>query len=185
MVMDELWRMLRAGSFMVDFVDALTRLNRNRGLAQALITHTMLDLKMASDADTANAWGFVERSAMVFLGGLAASEMGNLEDVFGMSDTERRMIAEWADEGTRDPETGLAAAPPGQGKFLLKLGKKPGIPFKVDLTPVERDVNDTNHMWSAMAQRVAVARQHTLPSDVDDAETATRRGVDDAAGDRG
>ncbi|WP_298461175.1 hypothetical protein [uncultured Cellulomonas sp.] len=182
MVMDELWRMLRAGSFMVDFVDALTRLNRNRGLAQALITHTMLDLKMANDADTAKAWGFVERSAMVYLGGLAASEMGNLEEVFGMSGTERRLIAEWADEGTRDPETGRAAAPPGQGKFLLKLGKKPGIPFKLDLTPVELDVNNTNRMWASMAERVTAARRHSITPDVDEAEAATRRAVDDVAG---
>ena len=66
MVMDELWRMLRAAPFMVDFVDALTRLNRNRGLGQAMITHTMDDLKLPSETDTVKAWGFLERSAMVF-----------------------------------------------------------------------------------------------------------------------
>lgn len=182
MVMDELWRMLRAAPFMVDFVDALTRLNRNRGLGQAMITHTMDDLKLPTETDTAKAWGFVERSSMVFCGGLAVSEMGNLQDVFAMSGKEQSMIGDWSTDGGHDPDTGMAADPPGLGKFLLKLGKKPGVPFHVELTPVEKDVNNTNHMWSGMAARVTAAREHAAP-DVDDAEQATRRSIDLSDGD--
>jgi hypothetical protein len=153
LVMDELWRMLRASSAMVFFVDALTRLNRARGIAQAMITHTMDDLKLSTDELTTIAWGFVARSAMVFMGGLAESEMGNLEQVFAMSSRERAMITDWSADGTANPETGMIAAPPGRGKFLLKIGKKPGVPFEVELTPAERDVNDTNKAWSDAAER--------------------------------
>lgn len=43
-VLGELWRALRAGRGMVDRVDALTRLNRQRGVGMAMISHTMSDL---------------------------------------------------------------------------------------------------------------------------------------------
>lgn len=147
MIMDELWRALGADEFMVDRVDALTRLNRQRALAQALITHTMNDLKLLTEAATAKAWGFVERSEMVFLGGLSTGEMGNLAQVFSMSDREMSLITGWSDEGGFDPMTGEAAAPPGRGHFLLKTGRRPGIPFRVELVPVERAANDTNVRW--------------------------------------
>ena len=147
MVMDELWRLLRAHEVMVDRIDALTRLNRQRGLAQIMITHTMADLVMPTDDATAKAWGFVERSAMVFLGGLAEKELGNLREVFAMSRKEEQMITSWSTEASADSGSGMAAAPPGLGRFLLKLGKGPGIPFQVQLTATELDINDTNRRW--------------------------------------
>lgn len=153
MVMDELWRVIRASSLMVERIDALTRLNRQRGLGQIMVTHTMNDLKLDTEADTAKAWGFVERSAMVFLGGLGMQEMGNLATVFGMSDREQQMIDSWADDSTFvDPS--IEAEPPGRGKFLLKLGTKPGVPFRVMLSPLELDLNDTERRWhEAKARR--------------------------------
>jgi hypothetical protein len=153
MVMDELWRTLKASPEMVDRVDELTRLNRQKVLGQVLITHTMNDLKLDSHAATLKAWGFVERSEMVFLGGLADAEMGNLREVFAMSDAETSLISDWSAEGGFSAEDGRRAAPPGQGKFLLKIGKKPGTPFEVVLTSVERDVNDTNKGWAQARTR--------------------------------
>lgn len=154
LIMDELWRMLRAAEGMVYRVDALTRLNRQRLLAQIMITHTMNDLKLANEAMTSIAWGFVERSAMVYLGGLAEKEMGNLTEVFAMTRKERDMITDWSTEGGYDQDSGMAAAPPGLGNFLLKIGKKPGIPFNVALTPSEVDVNNTNKRWAGIGARV-------------------------------
>jgi hypothetical protein len=157
LVMDELWRMLRASPLMVYFVDALTRLNRQRGIGQAMITHTMNDLRLANDHLTKIAWGFVERSAMVFLGGLADGEMGNLREVFAMSRAEHQQITDWSVEGQVNPETGRAASPPGQGNFLLKLGKRPGTPFHLQLTEAELDVNNTNRAWTDAAARALAA----------------------------
>ena len=145
LIMDELWRVLRASSVMIDRVDTITRLNRQRALAQALITHTMADLKMKDAADTMKAWGFVERSEMVFLGGLATGEMGNLREVFAMSKAEENLLTSWSEEVGLSG--GRAGDPPGLGCFLLKTGKRPGIPFRVELVGIEKTINDTNQHW--------------------------------------
>ena len=152
LIMDELWLALNAATFMVDRVNAITRLNRARMIGQLLITHTMDDLVLATEAATRKAWGFVERSEMVFLGGLAEGEMGNLSKVFGMSRREREMITDWSMEGTVNPETGHAEAAPGQGNFLLKTGKKPGIPFHVELTAAELTIGNTNAAWQNLQE---------------------------------
>jgi hypothetical protein len=64
-ILDELWRALRGGRGMVDRVDALTRLDRQRGVGRAMISHTMSDLQaLADEDDRMKARGFVERSGM-------------------------------------------------------------------------------------------------------------------------
>lgn len=146
-VMDELWRALRAAPFMVDRVDELTRLNRQLNLGQILCTHTMNDLKLGTAEATAKAWGFVERSELVFLGGLAPGEMGNLAEAFDMSQVEKDMVTGWSASGKVNPETGEVDAPPGRGKFLMKQGKDIGTPFRVQLVAAEIAVNDTNKSW--------------------------------------
>lgn len=148
MVMDELWRALRAATFMVNRVDEVTRLNRMLNLAQMLITHTMDDLRLATEEATAIAFGFVARSEMVYLGGLAIKEMGNLEQVFGMSVEERNLVTSWSVAGTLNASTGKSDPPPGRGKFLLKVGKDIGTPFSVTLTDAERTAHDTNSNWN-------------------------------------
>lgn len=150
LIMDELWRALRAASFMVDRVDEITRLNRTLNLGQALCTHTMTDLKVHDEEATAKAWGFVGRSEMVYLGGLNPGEMGNLAEVFALSDREIETLTDWAEAGEVNPVTNAVGIPRGRGKFLLKVGKKAGIPFKVDLMPVEIEegVHDTNTAWA-------------------------------------
>ena len=45
---------------MVDKIDALTRLNRQRGIGQIMVSHTMRDLEaLVDDDDRAKARGFV------------------------------------------------------------------------------------------------------------------------------
>ena len=76
MVMDELWRALRGAPGLVEHADALTRLNRSRGIASLMITHSLADLDaLPTRADVAKARGFVERSAIVALGGLPPREL--------------------------------------------------------------------------------------------------------------
>ncbi len=152
LVMDELWRVLRASLTMVDRIDAITRLNRQLLLPQIMCTHTMNDLRLATEEATSKAWGFVERSEMVFLGGLAPKEMGNLSQVFAMPQTEQQMITSWSDTRAAGAEGGNAE-PPGLGLFLLKLGSKPGIPFRVDLTEHEIALNDTNKRWKTIEEQ--------------------------------
>ena len=170
MVMDELWQMLRASSYLVDRIDEITRLNRQRLLAQVLITHTMKDLQLGTADLTAKARGFVERSALLVLGGLSTAEFGDLAAVHEFSVLERRLIASWSTQS--DVASG---DPPGRGKFLLKTGSGPGIPLHLTLTNVERDVNDTNKRWAgaaAKAHRLAAtmpaAGTGDLPADPED-----------------
>ena len=147
LVMDELWRVLRASDDMVHFIDAITRLNRGRGIGQIMVTHTMKDLKLSEQHLTDVAWGFVERSAMVFLGGLSEGEMGNLEEVFALTQAEVSQLSDWIGEAPVDPWTGKAGLRPGAGNFLLKTGKEAGIPFHTQLTQMEKDNTNTNRDW--------------------------------------
>lgn len=149
-VMDELWRILQSGSSMVENVDSLTRLNRTLGVGQIMCTHTMKDFESLPDEhDRQRARGFIERSKMVFLGGLPGSEMPALTQVLPLSRTEQALLASWQNPGSHDPLTGGTTAPPGRGKFLLKVGTSPGLRFQVELTQRELASNDTNQRWRA------------------------------------
>jgi hypothetical protein len=159
-ILDELWRALRAGRGMVDRVDALTRLNRRRGVGMAMISHTMSDLmSLSSEEDRMKAKGFVERSGMVICGGLPASEMPLLNSAITMSRAEQDMLQGWQDPPAWDPVSGKEADPPGRGKFLIKVGGRPGIPLTVELTNAERHINDTNKLWHAASRTGVVDRE--------------------------
>ncbi|MFC0039574.1 ATP/GTP-binding protein [Actinomadura rayongensis] len=148
-ILDELWRVLRAGRGLVDRVDALTRLNRQRGLAQAMITHTMADLLALPDpSDALKAKGFAERAGMIICGGLPQTEMGPLTEIVRMSRAEQRMIVDSSTPPSWNPGSGRDGAPPGRGKFLCKVGGRPGIPFRVELTDAEVSLSDTNKKWA-------------------------------------
>ncbi len=147
-VLDELWRVLRAGRGMVDRVDALTRLNRQRGVGVAMVSHTMSDLlALGSEADRMKARGFVERAGMVICGGLPAAEMGMLGQAVSLSRAEQQLLVGWQDPPAWDPAPGVPATPPGRGNFLVKVGGRPGIPVHVALTGIERGLHDTDKLW--------------------------------------
>ncbi|MFB4319797.1 ATP/GTP-binding protein [Actinomadura sp. 21ATH] len=158
-VLDELWRVLRSGRGLVDRVDALTRLNRQRGAGQVMITHTMADLLALQDeADRLKAKGFAERAGMVICGGLPQAEMVLVNEVVRMSATEQRMIVDWSTPPSWNPDLNRDSEPPGRGRFLVKVGGRPGIPFRVELTAAEQNVNDTNKRWThSTTQRPAGA----------------------------
>lgn len=148
LVLDELWSALRSGSGMVERVDQVTRLNRQWGIGQALISHTMSDLlSLPAPEDREKARGFVERSGMVLCGGLPKKEMPLLNSAITMSDTEEGLLMSWQDPPSWDAKQRRNTEPPGRGKFLVKVGGQPGIPFHLDLTRAEMSVNDTNKMW--------------------------------------
>ncbi|WTL51395.1 ATP/GTP-binding protein (plasmid) [Streptomyces sp. NBC_01497] len=147
-VLDELWRPLRAATGIVDRIDALTRLNRSLGLGDAKITHTLKDAEaLGTDADRAKARGFVERAGMVVCAGLPRSEMLDLAKIVGLSEREIDLVSSWssppgwaATEGTEEP--------PGRGRFLIKVGGRPGIPIRATITDVEKKLHNTNTRWT-------------------------------------
>ena len=149
-ILDELWRVLQApGSGMVDRVNSLTRLNRQVGVGLVMCTHTISDLyAVASEADRHKARGFVQRSGLLICGALPADEHDRLRQVRDFSDEELRLLTSWEDPPPwgASPDT----LPPGLGKFLIKVGGRPGIPFKVHLTAEEKrlGVHDTSRLWN-------------------------------------
>ncbi|MGW2725090.1 ATP/GTP-binding protein [Streptomyces sp. NPDC001492] len=146
LVLDELWRVLRAGRGLVNRVDALTRLNRQRGVGTVMVTHTMKDLlALPTEEERLKAGGFVERSGMVICAGLPRDEMPRLTQVVDMTRAEQQMVTGWS----TPPGWDTKAEPPGRGNFLIKVGGRPGIPIHVDLTPSELDINNTNRRWTA------------------------------------
>ncbi|WP_328770528.1 ATP/GTP-binding protein [Streptomyces sp. NBC_00286] len=149
LVMDELWRVLQAGRGLVDRVNALTRLDRQRGVGHAMITHTLDDLlALPNEEDRTKAKGFVERAGMVICAGLPPAEMPQLSQVVELTEPEQRLLVDWSTPPAWDAAQGRRADPPGLGNFLIKVGSRPGIPLHVDLTAAELEVNNTNKRWN-------------------------------------
>lgn len=91
--------------------------------------------------------GFVERSGMVICGGLPAAEMALLQSAVRLSHAEQGLLNGWQEPPSWDPATGEETDPPGRGKFLVKVGGRPGIPIDVQLTTAEKSLRDTNRLW--------------------------------------
>lgn len=157
MVMDEMWEPLRIeGAGLVDKLDGLTRLNRNDGVANIYITHSLKDMEsMASEADARKARGFAERSSIVVTAGLAKDDLRALSQVKKLSEAEIAQVSSWTTpDGYKkrmvtDPLTGKKrpAPPPGAGKVLIKVGERAGIRTQVTLTRAELNLHDTNARW--------------------------------------
>lgn len=148
MIMDELWQILQAWEGSVYRINTITKINRQKGLGQIMITHSMKDLELSTPETTKMARGFVERSSMLFLGGLAEDEKDDLRKIKRFSNKEINQLVDWSAEGTINPATGETNPPPGRGHFLLKTSNSPGIPFRVDMTEPEHRIHDTNEAWA-------------------------------------
>ncbi|MGO9788156.1 MAG: ATP/GTP-binding protein [Solirubrobacteraceae bacterium] len=147
LVLDELWRALEAGHGMVHRIDALTRLNRQWGVGTMMCSHTIKDLlSLPTEHERMRALGLIERSRMHILGALPPEEMPRLAQVTDLSLAEQKELISWQDPPPWSAAA-KAAAPPGRGKFMLKLSGRPGIPFEVVLTDAEKRLGDTNKLW--------------------------------------
>ncbi|MFC8529194.1 hypothetical protein [Nocardia sp. NPDC057227] len=160
-VMDEIWRVLGAGEFMVDRVDALTRLNRTLGTGLIMCSHTIKDLA-AFDSPTAQAkaLGMFERARAKLVGPVGPEEINRIRGVVGITETEKLLVTSWAaprPPSDDDLDPARRESPPGTGCFLLKTGEadEPGIPFRMVFTPTERgaDVHNTNRRFDHVADR--------------------------------
>jgi len=145
-VMDELWRSLRAGVGMARRIDEVTRLGRTDGQAFAMVTHSPNDLELSDPEDRKIARGFLSRADMKLLGALQDEEIDAMAGLVTLSRAERDLLTSWS-----SPEDwgGDGTEQPGLGKFLLKVGSRPGVPFRVRRTATEATWRDTSHRWNA------------------------------------
>ena len=121
-----------------------------------MITHTMKDLSaLPLPEDRSKALGFVERAGIVICGGLPLAELGDdpgqLGTVVPMSDAERALLAGWQSPPSWDAHPG-DQPPPGRGKFLVKVGGRPGIPVEVVLTDAEKALSMSGTRWTATSR---------------------------------
>lgn len=140
-VLDEMWRALRAAPGLVEHADQLTRLNRHTGAATVMVTHSLADLEaLSTEEDRAKARGFIERCGITILGALPAQELDRVARVTPMTSAERELVSSWAAPPSWTP----TAAHPGRGKYLVKTGARLGIPVDLRLVEAERALYDTD-----------------------------------------
>src|SRR5271166_5086837 len=140
-VMDELWRALRGAPGLVEYADSLTRLNRAKGMASIMITHSLADLDaLASEEDRAKARGFIDRSAIKVLAALPPRELEQLNRITPLTGPEQQMVAGWSAPDSWRP----GARHPGRGKYLIKTGGRLGIAFDCNLVDEEPTLYDTD-----------------------------------------
>lgn len=148
-VMDELWRALRGAPGLVEYADSLTRLNRAKGMASIMVTHSLADLDaLASEEDRAKARGFADRCAITVLAGLPPRELDRVRQITPLTGPERDLVASWSAPDSWQP----GARHPGRGKYLIKTGERLGIPVQLSLVGPEWQLYDTDQ----------AIRQHSL-----------------------
>lgn len=141
LVIDELWRTLRGAPGRVEHLDAITRLNRSRGIASLMITHSLQDLEALPDpSDVAKAMGFIDRSGIVVLSGLPRRELDAVASVVPLTEAEKELVASWS----AAHRWRAGGAHPGRGRYLIKAGHRPGLPVVMRLTPFEQRLYDTD-----------------------------------------
>ena len=161
LVLDELWRALRAGHGMVDRVDALTRLNRQRGVGMAMISHTMKDLLSLPTPERPDESPRLRRTLRHgHLRRTTPRRNGRmLTDVIPLSAGRTRHADRLARPTRLGPQNRRRNPPPGRGNFLVKVGGRPGIPVHVDLTRTE--IDGTQRHQQAVAPTIP-HRNHSM-----------------------
>ena len=85
---------------LVEHADSLTRLNRARGMASIMITHSLADLDaLATEEDRAKARGFMDRSAITVLAGLPPRELARVSEITPLTGPEQALVASWSAPG--------------------------------------------------------------------------------------
>ncbi|MEU5163916.1 ATP-binding protein [Streptomyces sp. NPDC020875] len=154
--MDEMWRALRSGPGLVDAMDAISRLNRVHGDVTIYVTHSLLDVEaLPTETDRAKARGLMDRCDTWVIGASSEEELGRVTGKRTLTEQERTMIGSWSSATS----TGLDVAPadedgaapadvgrrhPGRGKYLIKVGARPGIAAALELTATERRLYHTD-----------------------------------------
>ncbi|GAA2964814.1 ATP-binding protein [Kitasatospora cinereorecta] len=150
--MDEMWRALRSGPGLVDSMDAISRLNRTTNDVTIYVTHSLLDVEaLPTETDRAKARGLMDRCDTWVLGASSEEELLRVTGKRSLTEQERMMIGSWSSATSTgldiDPSYADADGPspteeenarhPGRGKFLIKVGSRPGIAAALELTAAE------------------------------------------------
>jgi len=151
-VLDEMWRALRAGPGMVDAMDGMTRLNRNKGEVTLLITHSLRDPEsLPTPEDRAKALGLMDRCDSLILGALSAGELERVNAQRPLTTEEQGLVASWSAPSITGVD-GTNQIHPGRGKVMIKIGARAGAPARLDLTEAEKRLYDTD---AAMRRKVS------------------------------
>ncbi|GAA2105636.1 ATPase [Streptomyces albiaxialis] len=149
--LDEMWQALRAGPGMVQAFDRMTRLNRAKSEVSLMITHSNRDPKsLPTEEDRAKAVGMMSRCSTVILGALSPEELDGLSEQRPLSDAEKALVSSWSSArvATIDNTPGGRGKRrnrhPGRGKYLIKLGNQPGTAARLQLTPSEEAMYETD-----------------------------------------
>ncbi|MFJ2589679.1 ATP-binding protein [Streptomyces sp. NPDC087538] len=156
--MDEMWRALRSGPGLVDAMDAISRLNRTTDDVTLYVTHSLLDTEaLPTETDRAKARGLMDRCDTWVIGASSAEELTRVTGKRSLTEQERMMIASWSSatstgldvegpgrrgDGAGPDEDGVRH--PGRGKYLIKIGTRPGIAAALELTATERRLYHTD-----------------------------------------
>ncbi|MFJ4007992.1 ATP-binding protein [Streptomyces sp. NPDC090023] len=170
--MDEMWRALRSGPGLVDAMDAISRLNRTTNDVTIYVTHSLLDVEaLPTEVDRAKARGLMDRCDTWVIGASSEEELRRVTGKRSLTEQERMMIGSWSsatstgldieptyDESGSAPEE-ESVRHPGRGKYLIKVGSRPGIACALELTAVEQRLyrTDTNRRRRRMEEGVGVS----------------------------
>lgn len=137
---DELWQVFQVNPRVaVYMLEELIRVNRTKGIGQALITHGTGDFQLPDPDLTARAKKFIARSSMRVYGGIDHDEIDILAGVQKFTRKEKALLSAWS------ADSGAGGVPPGRGKFLMKFGDEPGIPINMgEKTAYEHSLHNTN-----------------------------------------
>lgn len=142
--LDEMWRALRAGPGIVDAFDSMTRLNRARNEVTLFITHSLRDPEsLPTEQDRQKALGMIDRCDSMILGALSRGELERVSKQRPLTDAEMAMIASWSSSSGTGLD-GTRQIHPGRGKYMLRLGTRPGTPVRLQLTDAERRLYHTD-----------------------------------------
>lgn len=143
--MDEMWRALRSGPGLVDSMDSITRLSRGDGDISILVTHSLLDTEaLPTEEDRAKARGLMDRCDTWIIGASTEEELRRVTGKRQLTEQERIMIASWSSVTSTGLDGGDAVHP-GRGKFMIKIGSRPGVAAASELTATEAQLYHTDH----------------------------------------
>jgi hypothetical protein len=157
--MDEMWRALRSGPGLVDAMDGISRLNRVNDDVTIYVTHSLLDVEaLPTETDRAKARGLMDRCDTWVIGASSEEELRRVTGKRSLTEQEQMMVGSWSSATS----TGLDIAPsyddadappmedegtrhPGRGKYLIKIGTRPGIAASLELTATEKRLYRTDN----------------------------------------